>query len=347
MKSVPSSIILIILVLVALSCNLADRLAGGDQNLKRTNELWSDVPRIDGLEPSDMEMPFAIKVLMRTVLNNLWRLNDEGEDKTPVEGDWIVFTTSKTPLDVQGFYTNERMTSFGNWEASKKSTCLDGKESSIDGAMCLFEKVENGRAVMLAVVAMKDDSTKKTNLFYLRLQQDAKPGVANTSEKTVSRDKKHSGPITPLTGSAPYEIEKRPMPTGMELDKLLPKTVGPYERVTLEKSEERGATPTAITTDGSSVYATYRSGDREIFVELGVNSTPENAQASLDVAASEVTDGLPTDPKLGSLGTEPSYVRAENESGAFIAWTRGGYYFSANAKGGVADLNAFMNAFPY
>jgi hypothetical protein len=33
--------------------------------------------------------------------------------------------------------------------------------------------------------------------------------------------------------------------------------------------------------------------------------------------------------------------------GAFFAWTRGGYYFSAHAKGGTAALEAFMQAFPY
>lgn len=347
MKKIPLSVIFAVLVLVVLSCSLADRLAGGDQNLKRTNELWSDVPAMDGLEPSEMELPFAVKLLMRTALNNLWRLNDEGEDKTPVAGDWIVFTSAKTPLDVQGFYSNDRMTTFGNWEASKKSTCLDGKENGIDGGMCVFEKIANGKAVMLAVIAMRDDSTKRTNIFYLRLEKDAKPEVTNTSNTTSAPAKRTGGPITALAGSAPYGIEKRPIPVGLDLDKLLPKQVGPYERVMLEKSEQRGTTPAAMEMDGNSVYATYRSGEREIFVEFGVNNKVEDAQSSLDVAASEVTNGFPTDPKLGSIGTEPSYLIVSNESGSFFAWTRGSYYFSANAKGGEADLDAFMNAFPY
>jgi hypothetical protein len=52
--------------------------------------------------------------------------------------------------------------------------------------------------------------------------------------------------IKPLKGTAPYDVEKRPMPDGLDLDKLLAKQVGPYTRTLLEESERRGLTPTAI-----------------------------------------------------------------------------------------------------
>jgi len=345
MKKVPLSVLLVILLFVGLSCRLAERFAGGDQNLKRTSELWSDVPRMDGLDPSEMEMPLAIKMIIRTVLNNLWRLNREGEDKTPVSGDWIVFTSAKSPVDVQSFYTNDRMASFGRWEATKKSTCLDGKESGIDGAMCAFEKVENGKAIMLAVIAIKDDSTKQSNIFFLRLTQDAKPGA--TSNPTPSVSTRVEGPITPLAGSAPYGIERRPMPTGLELDKLLPKQVGPYERVMLEKSQQRGTIAESISVDGDGVYATYRNDDKEVFVEFSVASSAEYAQSSWDVVVGDANKGVyPTDPHFGSFRTEPSYLKVVNNDGAFFAWTRGGYFITASAKSEAA-LDAFINAFPY
>jgi hypothetical protein len=35
-------------------------------------------------------------------------------------------------------------------------------------------------------------------------------------------------------GTAPYEIEKRPLPSGLDLHQLLPKQVGPFTRVNLE-----------------------------------------------------------------------------------------------------------------
>jgi len=159
--------------------------------------------------------------------------------------------------------------------------------------------------------------------------------------------KKTKKEIKPLKGSAPYEVEKRPMPDGVDLDKLLPKEVGPYTRTLLEESENRGVTPSSIQIDGPSVYATYKSGAKEVFVEFAISSDAETAQETLIPAAADTVGKFPTDPRLGSIGTEPSYLRLNNKSGAFYAWTRGKYYFSASAKGGVADLDAFMKAFPY
>ena len=33
------------------------------------------------------------------------------------------------------------------------------------------------------------------------------------------------------------------------------------------------------------------------------------------------------------MGTEPSYLKVNNEYGAFFAWRRGGYYYSASREG--------------
>ena len=114
MKNVISAILLSSLFIAVMSCGLVDKFTTGGQQMTKVDELWSDVPPMDGLTHSDLELPLTIKILMRTALNNLWRLNKEGEDKTPVNGDWIVFSSSGSPKDVQGFYTNSRMTSFGN-----------------------------------------------------------------------------------------------------------------------------------------------------------------------------------------------------------------------------------------
>lgn len=150
-----------------------------------------------------------------------------------------------------------------------------------------------------------------------------------------------------LQESTPYSIDRRPTPSGLDLDQLLPRQVGPYTRTLLETSSNRGVPATTVKLDGASMYATYHSGTKQIFVEFAVSSRPEDAQTSLDVAASETTDQFPTDPRFGSMGTEPSYLKVNNEYGSFFAWTRGGYYFSANAKSGESDLDAFMQSFPY
>ncbi|HEX7295048.1 MAG TPA: hypothetical protein VF251_04790 [Pyrinomonadaceae bacterium] len=313
-----------------------------DKNLTKVNDLWPDVPKMDGLASSEAELPVYIHVLMRTALNNLYRLNKEGEDKTPSKGDWAVFTTPKSPDDVKSFYSNERMTSFGQWDASQKSTCVDGKQYGFSGVACVFGKTVNNLGNGLLIVASQDDAKKQTTVFFVRVETPQTPNTNKPAAPSTPR-----GEIKPISWNAPYGIEKRPMPSGLDLDALLPKEVGPYTRTLLERSDQRGVTPTSIEVDGSSVYATYKAGDKEIFVEFGVTANPENAQSILDTAAGETTDKFPTDPRFGSIGTEPSYLKVNNESGAFFAWTRGGYYFSANAKGGEADLDAFMNAFRF
>ena len=348
MKNVISAILLSSLFIAVMSCGLVDKFTTGGQQMTKVDELWSDVPPMDGLTHSDLELPLTIKILMRTALNNLWRLNKEGEDKTPVNGDWIVFSSSGSPTDVQGFYTNSRMTSFGNWEASKEKTCLDGKDRGIDGVLCAFEKVVDKKDILLAIIAMKDDKSNKTNVFYLRLEKNADLNAVNSNKTDPAPAKPKDGPITKLNGKAPYGVEAHPMPTGVDLDKLLPKQVGSYSRVSIEKSEQRGTTATSLEMDGNSVYATYKNGDKEIFVEFSVASTPENAQPGWDVVVGDANEGIyPSDPLFGSFRTEPSYLKVVNDSGAFFAWTRGGYFITANAKGGEADLDAFMNAFPY
>jgi len=116
----------------------------------------------------------------------------------------------------------------------------------------------------------------------------------------------------------------------------------------LEKSQQRGTTATSIEVDGNGVYATYKNGDKEVFMEFSIASSPEYAQSSWDVVVGDANEGVyPTDPRFGSFGTEPSYLKVVNKDGAFFAWTRGGYFFTADAKGGEANLDAFMVAFPY
>jgi hypothetical protein len=331
------------LLLASPSCRMVKTLTGADQNLKKVGDLWSDVPKMDGLTSSEEGMPIYVKLLMRTALNNLYRLNKKNEDRTPGTGDWAVFSSSKSPQEVQSFYTNDRMTTFGKWDASKNSTCLNGSEYHFSGVACVFAKSENKRGIGLLIVAAQDEQKKQTNVFFVRVETDeTTPPASPAASPKATR-----GEIKPLNGTAPYEIEKRSLPAGTNLDELLPKQVGSYTRTLLEKSDQRGVTPSSIEIDGNSVYATYTEGTKEIFLEFAVANSPMNAQTALDVAASEVTDQFPTDPSFGSIGTEPSYLKVDNQSGAFFAWTRGGYYFSANAKGGAADLDAFMQSFPY
>jgi hypothetical protein len=344
MSKISPILLLVVLLLSATSCSRIINKFTEDKNLTKVGDLWPDVPKMDGLASSEADLPIYIHVLLRTALNNLYRLDKEGEDKTPSKGDWAVFTTPKSADDVKNFYSNERMTSFGKWDASQKSTCLDGKQYGFSGVACVFGKTVNNRGNGLLIVASQDEKKKETTVFFVRVETDETP---NANKPTDAASPTPRGEIKPISWNAPYGIEKRPRPAGLNFDELLPKQVGPYTRTLLERSDQRGVAPSSIEIDGSSVYATYKSGDKEIFVEFGVSANAVNAQSILDTAAGETTDKFPTDPRFGSIGTEPSYFKVNNESGAFFAWTRGNYYFSASAKGGEADLDAFIQAFPF
>jgi hypothetical protein len=172
MKKLSSVLGLVVLVSVVISCSIVNRLipVGGEQ-MSRASELWSDVPRMDGLAPSDLEMPLMIKVMVRAALNNLWRLNKEGEDRTPATGDWIVFTLSGAPAEVEKFYTSPRMSQFGSWKSSDKSTCMDGQDKGFDGVLCVFQKVVDNKQTGLAIIAVQDEKKHQTNVFFLRVEQ--------------------------------------------------------------------------------------------------------------------------------------------------------------------------------
>lgn len=173
-------ILVALLVPAALACGVIDtavsKVVGGNGNLTAVSQLWPDVPRMDGLTPSQMDMPLPIKLLMRTVLGNLGRLNPQGEDQTTGNIDWTAFTTAKTSDDVKNFYTNARMTAQG-WEASKQSTCLSGGEQGIAevGVFCVFQKRAGNVETDLLIIAAPDSQAKQTNVFFLWLEVAGTP----------------------------------------------------------------------------------------------------------------------------------------------------------------------------
>jgi len=171
---------LVILFFIGLGCaGVAERFTGKEK-LTQTTTLWSDVPPMSGLAHSDLELPWGTKLIIRTALNNLWRVNKEGESNATVEGDWLAMSGTSTPAEIQAFYTKERMASFGKWETNKDSTCIGGKEHGAEnGVICLYKKNENGKDTVLAIFAGQDEETKNTNVFYMRLEKSADPAKGN------------------------------------------------------------------------------------------------------------------------------------------------------------------------
>jgi hypothetical protein len=136
----------------------------------------------------------------------------------------------------------------------------------------------------------------------------------------------------------PYSIDQRPMPQGDDPETLLSREVGDYLRKSLQL-------PRDVHT--GSIYAEYRFGRSGIFVELGICDDRSGALNALSTAKRETDAEFPDDPQVFFDQEDPSFLRTVNRLGAFMAWTRGRYYFSAHAKRGAADLETFMRAFPY
>jgi len=339
MKQLLNAAATTIVAMTLVAC-IPNALKGGGDGLTKTSELWSDVPRMDGLSPSQLEPPLFVKVLMRTALNEI--CGRGGQDK----GDWIVFDSRKTPDDVRDFYNNHRMADNG-WNKSDKSTCVSGSQfgASQVGMVCLFAKSAGGKDIGLMIIPAQADRAGQINVWFVRVEAAADSPPNTASKNTPANEERSTNVHTP----APYGIDQRPMPDGSKIDQLLPPQVGAYTREGLRtagsgnlKVEEIGG---AI--DGP-IYADYRAGSATIFVELGVMYSVKDARDSLDVATGDAAGGVfPTDPRFGARGQEPSYLKVIDSGGAFFAWTRGKYYFSAHAKSGEAALDAFVQAFPY
>lgn len=134
----------------------------------------------------------------------------------------------------------------------------------------------------------------------------------------------------------PYGIASKPMPDGEDVETLLPSQVGSYLREPIRSSSNRGP-----------IYANYRSGLSTVFVELGICGNSGSAKMGLSTAKAETDAEFPGVKHLFVTKGDPAFFRVTTKLGALMAWTRGGYYFSAHAQGGDADLDAFLSEFPY
>jgi hypothetical protein len=327
------------MALTVIACGAINTLKGNDVSLKPTSELWSDVPKMDGLSPSTLEPPFFVKLMMRTAMNQI--CGRGGKDT----GDWIVFDSTKTPDDIKNFYNNERMAANG-WEKSDKSTCVSGSEYGVSqvGMVCLFIRQVGGKDVGLMIIPAKAEAAGQINVWFVRVE-----ALRDAAQKTASKNSNDERSPNMSRAPAPYGIDRRPMPTGTNINQLLPSQVGPYAREALRTPTSKNLNPEEIGgAIDQPIYADYRAGNATIFVELGVMHSVKDARDSLDVAVGDAAGGVfPTDSRFGARGQEPSYLKVIDTNGAFFAWTRGNYYFSAHAKSGEAALDAFIQAFPY
>src|SRR5258705_10712991 len=102
---IPASILALILILgVALSCKLGERLAG-DKNAGTVSTLWTDVPPFQGATKADLEIPLEARLFIRGMMQG--------------KVNFISFRTDRPAQEVKDFYSKECMKAAG-WNADEK-----------------------------------------------------------------------------------------------------------------------------------------------------------------------------------------------------------------------------------
>lgn len=139
------------------ACGMISSLMSGTSS-GTVNDLWSDVPRMDGMTKADLEFPLAARLAMQAISQG--RMN------------FIAYTTDATAQAVLDFYTTERMAGQG-WESGENGGCFANNESDAqDATVCIFTKSADGKNEILGIVAGQDSETNKTAIFFGRIDSN-------------------------------------------------------------------------------------------------------------------------------------------------------------------------------
>jgi len=154
MRAATSTLALVLVLAVGISCRLAESLTG-DSKAGTVSSLWPDVPPLAGATKADLEIPLGARLAIRALMQG--KIN------------FIAFTTDQSPQDVQNFYSNDRMKAAG-WTPSEKGCVGDTEDKDTHGAVCLYKRKDGKKEEGLAIVLAQDEKTKKTEIFYARIE---------------------------------------------------------------------------------------------------------------------------------------------------------------------------------
>jgi hypothetical protein len=137
---------------VVVSCKLSERL-GGDKNSVTVSNLWPDVPPFPGAVKTDLQLPWAARLIMNAMSGGKF--------------NFISFRTDKTAPEVKDFYSKERMKAAG-WIADEKG-CTGDTGDKNQSIICLFSRRDGGKEEGLAIVLAQQEKLPETNIFYARI----------------------------------------------------------------------------------------------------------------------------------------------------------------------------------
>ena len=146
-------VLLVLTMFLTMGCNMVTSLFSGGGGA--SHDLWSDVPAMDGMTKTDTGLPLAAKLAIQAAFQGAI--------------DYVAYSTDKTPQEVLDFYSTDKMQAAG-WNSADAGCVGDtGSDSATGGAVCFYTKETNGKKEALALVSAVDDSTKKTNVFFARI----------------------------------------------------------------------------------------------------------------------------------------------------------------------------------
>jgi len=154
-----------VLLVAAMGCDVLNSVVNsavsGGKPAGTVADLWSDVPRMDGMTKVNLDLPVAAQLAIKAI--------------TQGNFDFIAYTTNKSPQEVVNFYTPERMKSAG-WSSENSGGCntATGTTGSA-GGICIFERTTSGRNNALMIVIAQDDQSKQTQLFFVRVTDTGTP----------------------------------------------------------------------------------------------------------------------------------------------------------------------------
>ena len=133
----------------------------------------------------------------------------------------------------------------------------------------------------------------------------------------------------------PFGIHQRPQPTGTDLEKLIPKTVGTFIREDLPSD--------AKPRSDEDLNVEYKSGKDKVFFGFSIPETEKDAFEAVKVTRQEAIDSkISLKGEQYLIGKNPSYFKIAD----FMSWTRGKYFFYVKASSPQV-LEKFMRDFPY
>ena len=150
MRLSASLLALALLLAVALSCNLAERLGGNDESVMVTS-LWPDVPPFPGATKTDVKLPLPMRIIFSRVMKGKMA--------------FITFRTDKSPQEVKDFYSGNSMTEAG-WARQNDSCFQDTENMQTGGSLCSFTKAQqknDGLGIMV------QPESAGSNIFYIRI----------------------------------------------------------------------------------------------------------------------------------------------------------------------------------